>query len=37
MKADDVKSYIPAEEIKADLNVKKAVELVKQNAKIASK
>ena len=37
MKADDVKAYIPAEEIKADLNVKKAVELVKQNAKITSK
>lgn len=37
MKADDVKAYIPAEEIKADLNVKKAVELVKKNAKITSK
>ena len=39
-KANEAKhsvEIIPAEEIKADLNVKKAVELVKQNAKITSK
>ncbi len=35
MKADDVKSYIPVEEIMADLNVKKAVDFIKANAKIS--
>ncbi len=35
MKAEDVKGYIPASEIKKDLAVSKALELVKENADVA--
>ena len=37
MKADDVKSYIEADAVKADLCVKKAVDFVKENANITTK
>ena len=37
MKADDVKSYIEADVVKADLCVKKAVDFVKENANITTK
>ena len=37
MPAEDVKSYIDAEAIKADLSVKKAVDFVKENASVTTK
>ena len=37
MTADDVKSYIEADAIKADLCVKKAVDFVKENASVTTK
>ena len=37
MTADDVKSYIEIDAIKADLCVKKAVDFVKENAKVTTK
>ena len=37
MQADEVKSYIEADAVKADLCVKKAVDFVKENAKITTK